>query len=175
MPAASKSPVVGKMSSRVLNMKFMQRKTNKAEESDTQGKGSGNEEEKLQIKDTSEWSFTSRRTSGITSILKNKKLRVVNGKTPITLSQTVLNKKISDNESISNTSLVGKKEFGIKDELEKELEKGLEEEVEEKDLKTLFKESQEMNKKSKKRKHDSDDDLDEDNKTSKKIKNKAGR
>lgn len=167
MPAASKSPVVGKMSSRVLNMKFMQRKTNKSEDPNTQGKGQNDEEEKLQIKDTSEWSFSSRKASGIANNLKNKKLRVVNTKTPITLSQTVLNKKISSYESTNNTSLIGKKQLGIKDELEKELEKGVEEEVKEKDLETLFKESNEMNKKSKKRKHDSDDH-NEDNKISKK-------
>lgn len=174
MPAASKSPVVGKMSSRVLNMKFMQRKTNKVEVSDTQGKEQNNDEEKFQIKDTSEWSFSSKRASGIANNLKNKKLRVVNTKTPITLSQTVLNKKISNNESNNNTSLIGKKQLGIKDELEKELEKGVEEEVKEKDLETLFKESNEMNKKSKKRKQNSEDDLNEDNKTSKK-KNKINK
>lgn len=173
MPAASKSPVVGKMSSRVLNMKFMQRKSNTVEDSDTKGKRQNDDdEEKLQIKDTSEWNFGSKAASSIANNLKNKKNRVLSSKAPITLSQTVLNKKISNNESNNNSSLIGKQQLGIKDELEKELEKGVEEEVKEKDLETLFKESNEMNKKSRKRKHDSNDILNEDNNISKKKKKK---
>jgi len=84
------------------------------------------------------------------------------------LSQTVLNKKIHSQEANKDNLLIGKQKLGIKDELEKELEKAVGEEPKEKDLETLFKESNEMNKKSKKRKNK--DDIDSDYSASKKTK-----
>lgn len=168
MPAASGTPVVGKMSSRVMNMKFMQRKSNTGETTDTKENSENTEDEKLHIKDTSEWSFGARGKNSILATIRSKKLKSSNNKTPITLSQTVLNKKIHSQEASKDNLLIGKQKLGIKDELEKELEKAVEEEPKEKDLETLFKESNEMNKKSKKRKNK--DDIDSDYSASKKTK-----
>lgn len=167
MPAASGTPVVGKMSSRVLNMKFMQRKSTTPEQSDKNDKSENTEDEKLHIKDTSEWSFGSKGKNSILATLKNKKLKTLSNKIPVTMSQTTLNRNYYNQEDKKDNLLIGKQKLGIKDELEKELENAVEEE---KDLETLFKESNDMNKKSKKRKNDKDVDTEGENKASKKMK-----
>lgn len=171
MPAASGTPVVGKMSSRVLNMKFMQRKSTTPEQSDKNDKSENTEDEKLHIKDTSEWSFGSKGKNSILVSLKNKKMKTLSNKIPVTMSQTTLNRNYYNQEDKKDNLLIGKQKLGIKDELEKELENAVEEEEpKEKDLETLFKESNDMNKNSKKRKNDKDVDREGENKASKKMK-----
>ena len=171
MPAASGTTVVGKMSSRVLNMKFMQRKSTAPEQSDKNDKSENTENEKLHIKDTSEWSFGSKGKNSILATLKKKKLKTSSNNMPVVMSQTTLNRKYYNQEDNKDNLLIGKQKLGIKDELEKELENAVEEEQpKEKDLETLFKESNEMNKKSKKRKIDKDVDGKGKNKSTKKVK-----
>ncbi|XBW38104.1 hypothetical protein QEN19_003698 [Hanseniaspora menglaensis] len=164
MPAAAGTPVVGKMSSRVLNMKFMQRgnkaKTPSKETSNIEN--TENELDKAHVKDVSEWSFKSPDKIKLLHALKNKNLKNRVSKGPSTISQTILNEKYNNVQN-SEGSTIGRKEFGKKDELDKELESmaganAVDENRKEKDLAEIFKESNDSNKKSKKRKIDNVND-----------------
>lgn len=122
MPAASGNPIVGKMSSRVLNMKFMQRGNKNPPQSKNENVDSTNEEkDKAYVKDVSEWSFKSNEKVKLLKLLKNKRLMSNVSKAPESISQTLLNKRYSNNE-ISENENIGRKEFGKKDELDAKME-----------------------------------------------------
>ncbi len=64
-----------------MNMKFMQRKSNTGETTDTKENSENTEDEKLHIKDTSEWSFGARGKRMIFQpLLGAKKLKSSNNK-----------------------------------------------------------------------------------------------
>ena len=173
MPAATGKPVVGKMSSRVLNMKFMQRGTNKPTENTKQNIEESEKEEESQkplVRDESEWKFNSNSKINSLKALKNKSLMKRVSKGPSTISQTILNERYINNDNEENN--IGRKNFGKKDELDKKMDdmddtNVSEESSKEKDLSTLFKESKELNKKTKKRKRDDDSDNNDNTKNKK--------
>ena len=174
MPAATGKPVVGKMSSRVLNMKFMQRGTNKPTENTKQMIEDSEKDEESQkplVRDESEWKFNSNSKINTLKALKNKSLKKRVCKGPSTISQTILNERYINNDNEENN--IGRKNFRKKDELDKKMDdtNNLEESSKEKDLSTLFKESNELNKKTNKRKRDDDSD-NNDNIKNKKNKSK---
>lgn len=122
MPAASGSPIVGKMSSRVLNMKFMQRGSKNPQERKSENRDSTTEENsKAYVKDESEWSFKSKEKVQLLKMLKSKSLISNVSKAPASISQTLLNNRYSNNE-ISENENIGRKEFGKKDELDAKME-----------------------------------------------------